>query len=158
MKTILYFTAIFSLFLLFSCSDHSKENLNNEASLPDNLLDKVSGLQVLNSSINNKRHTTALLYGNRKTIERIKSDSKKIEKGEKIVWITWNQKSDPNWFGALIPGKLISLEILEFDAEKANPHYQRFEGNPIQIKKDTIGNQHRIQILLQQKIAILPQL
>lgn len=144
------------MFFLFSCSDHSKESINNEASLPDILLDKVSGLQVLNSSINNKKHTTALLYGNQKTIQRIKSNGTQIEKGEKMVWITWNQKSDPNWFGAIIPGKLVSLEIIEFPAEKATLQYQKFEGNPIHIQKDTIGNQHRIKIILQQKMAILP--
>jgi hypothetical protein len=158
MKTIAYFTVIFSFFFLFSCSDNTKENLNNEASLPDILVNKVSGLQVLNSSINNKKHTTALLYGNQKTIQRIKRKSTSLEKGEKMVWITWNQKSDPNWFGALIPGKLRSLEILEFPTEKDNPQYQKFEGNPIQLKKDTLGNQHRIKILLQQKMAILPEL
>ncbi|KUJ62375.1 hypothetical protein AR687_07900 [Flavobacteriaceae bacterium CRH] len=158
MKTIIYFTAIFSLFFLFSCSDNSKESLNNEASLPDNLLDKVSGLQVLNSSINTKKQTTALFYGNQNTIQRIKANGNRIEKGEKMVWITWKQKSDPNWFEALIPGKLIALEVLEFDAEKDNPEYQKFEGNPIHIKNDTLGNQHRIKILLEQKMAIVPQL
>lgn len=157
MKTILYFTAILSLFFALGCSNPSSEKaINTEASLPTELLDKVSGLKVINSSINNKRHTTSLLYGNEKTIQRIKSNSSIIQKGEKLIWITWKQKPDPNWFGAIIPGKLISFETLESDSENGISHYQKFGGNPIQIEKDTLSNHHRIQILLEQKMAILP--
>jgi len=159
MKTILYFTGIISLFFLFSCSDKTNENaLNKDASLPDAMLDKVSGLQVINSSINNKKHTTSLLYGNQKTVERLKSDELKLKKGEKLVWITWHQKSDPNWIGAIIPGKLLSLEILESVGEKKGFNYQKFEGNKMELQNDTLGNAHRLKELLNQKKANVPQL
>jgi hypothetical protein len=157
MKTIFYFTAIISLFFVLACSNKSSEkNINEEASLPNPLLDKVADLKVINSSINTKKHTTSLLYGNQKAIERIQSNSSVIQKGEKLVWITWNQKPDPNWFGAVIPGKLISFETLESVSENGIPQYQKFGGNSIQIQNDTLGNHHRIEILLHQKMAILP--
>lgn len=157
MKTIVYFTALIALFFLFACSKNTSEKaLNTEASLPNELLDKVSGLKVINSSINNKKHTTSLLYGNQKAIDRIQSNSSIIQKGEKLVWITWNQKPDPSWFGAVIPGKLISFETLESISENGIPKYQKFGGKPIQIQKDKLGNHHRIEILLHQKMAILP--
>jgi len=159
MKTIFYFTGILTFFFLFSCSDKTNENaLNKEASLPDAMLDKVSGLQVINSSINNKKHTTSLLYGNQQTIERLKSNEVKLQKGEKLVWITWHQKADPNWIGAIIPGKLVSLEILESNAKKEGFNYQKFEGNKMELQKDTLGNVHRIKELLNQKKANVPQL
>jgi hypothetical protein len=159
MKTILYFTGILSLFFLFSCSDKANENaLNKEASLPDAMLDNVSGLQVINSSINNKTHTTSLLYGNQMAIERIKTNSFHHQKGEKLVCITWHQKSDPNWIGAIIPGELLSLEILESVAERERLIYQKYEGNKMELQKDTLGNAYRISLLLQQKKAIVPQL
>ncbi|WP_394775639.1 hypothetical protein [Flavobacterium sp.] len=121
MKTIVYFTGIIGLFFLFACSDKENQTaLNNEASLPDALLNKVSGLKVINSSINTKKHTTALLYGNPKAIQRIKTNGLQMQKGEKLVWITWHQKSDPNWIGAIIPGKLISVEIVEAVSGKEN--------------------------------------
>jgi hypothetical protein len=157
MKTITYFTGIIALLFLFACSDKENQtSLNNEASLPYALLNKVSGLKVINSSINNKTHTTALLYGNQQAIQRIKANGSPIEKGEKLVWITWHQKSDPNWIGAIIPGKLISIEIFEAVSGKANISYQKFDGNAIQIKKDTLGNHNRIEMILKQKMAILP--
>lgn len=159
MKTTLYFTAIISFFFLFSCADKANESaLNKEASLPDNMLDKISGLQVINSSINNKKQTTSLLYANEKTVERIRSDRFELDKGEKLVWITWQQQSDPNWFGAIIPGKLISLEILESVSEKEGFKYQKYEGNAMNLQKDTLGNAHLIELLLKQKRAILPKL
>jgi len=159
MKTIFYFTGILTLFFLFSCSDKTNENaLNKEASLPDAMLDKVSGLQVINSSINNKKHTTSLLYGNQQTIERLKLKELKLQKGEKLVCITWHQKADPNWIGAIIPGKLVSLEILESNTKKEGFNYQKFEGNKMELQKDTLGNAHRIKELLNQKKANVPQL
>lgn len=157
MKTTTYITGIMALFFAFACADKTSEKaLNNEASLPDHLLDKVSGLQVINSSINNKKHTTALLYGNQKTIERIKTNSNQIQEGEKLVWIVWNQKSDPNWIGAIIPGKLLSVEIVESSSGKEKIQYQKFDGTTMQITKDTLGNHSRITLLLQQKMAIVP--
>jgi hypothetical protein len=157
MKTIVYFTGILSLLFLFACSDKAKEQaLNKDASLPDALLDKVSGLHVINSSINNKKHTTSLLYGNQNAIERITNNQSDLKKGEKLVCITWQQKSDPNWIGAIIPGKLHSFEILEWLPEKQNFSYQKFEGNTMSLTSDTLGNSLRIKIILGQKMAILP--
>jgi hypothetical protein len=157
MKPILYFTAILSLFFLFACSDKtSDKGLNKEASLPDALLNKVSGLHVINSSINNKKLTTSLLYGNQIAIERIRTNKTDLKKGEKLVRITWQQQSDPNWIGAIIPGKLIVFEILEWLPENQNSSYQKFEGNTMSLKNDTLGNDHSIKIILKQKMAILP--
>lgn len=157
MKTIVYFTGIIALFFLFACSDKENQKaLNNEASLSDALLNKVLGLKVINSSINTKKHTTALLYGNQKAIHRINANGVQMQKGEKLVWITWHQKSDPNWIGAIIPGKLISVEIIETVSGKEKINYQKFEGNAMQIKKDTLGNHNRIEMMLKQKMAILP--
>lgn len=159
MKTILYFTAIISFFFLLGCSDKTNENaLNKEASLPDNMLDKVSGLKVINSSINNKKHTTSLLYGNQIAIERIETNSSHLQKGEKLICITWRQKPDPNWIGAIIPGKLLSIEVLESVGDKEDFKYQKFEGNTMKLQKDTLGNSHRIGLLLNQKRAIVPEL
>ncbi|MBS7231653.1 hypothetical protein KHA90_11515 [Flavobacterium psychroterrae] len=157
MKTITYFTGIIALFFLIACSDKENQTvLNNEASLPDAMLNKVAGLKVINSSINNKKHTTALLYGNQQTIQRIKGNGLQMQKGEKLVWITWHQKSDPNWIGAIIPGKLISIEIVKTVSGKENINYQKFEGNAMQIQNDTLGNHNQIETILKQKMAILP--
>jgi len=157
MKTIYYFATLISLFFVLGCSDKTNQNVHNEqASLPDQLKDKVADLQVINSSINSKKETTSLLYGNQKAIERLNENSVVMKAGEKLIRITWQQQADPNWIGAVIPGKLISFETLELLSEKGNPKYKKIEGNPIQIKKDTLGNGKSIKLILNQKMAILP--
>jgi len=79
-----------------------------------------------------------------------------MRRGEKLIRITWNQKPDPNWIGAVIPGKLVSFEILELLSEKEPVLYQKIEGNPMQVKKDTLGNLKSIKYILHQKMAVLP--
>ena len=154
MKTTIYFTAVLFLLILSSCSDYKGEKgLNNEASLPETLTNKVSGLKVINSSINNKKHTTSLLYGNQKAVERIKSNGLLMQKGEKLIWITWNQKPDPNWLGAYIPGKLLSFEIIE---SKDTVEYKKYSGNGMQVKMNDLDTENRIKNLLAEKMAIMP--
>jgi len=157
MKATHYFTVIISLFFLSGCSDKtSQKAINEEASLHDGLRDKVTGLQVINSSINTKKQTTSLLYGNQKAIKRIGENSTVMKEGEKLIRITWSQKADPNWIGAVIPGKLISFETLELLSEKENPRYEKIGGNSIRIKKDTLGNGKSIKLILNQEMAIIP--
>lgn len=157
MKAIYYFTTLISLFFLFGCADKTNQNIHNEeASLPDQLKDKVAGLMIINSSINTKKQTTSVLYGNKKAIERIADNDSVMRTGEKLIRITWHQKPDPNWIGAVIPGKLISFETLELLSEKEPILYQKIEGNPMQVKKDTLGNLKSIKYILHQKMAVLP--
>ena len=154
MKTIIYFATLLFLFTVFSCSkDSGEKGINKDTSLPEALMNKVSGLKVINSSINTKSHTTSLLYGNQKAVDRIKTNSLNMQRGEKFVWITWSQQPDPNWFGAYIPGKLLSFEIIE---SKETIEYQKITGNGTQVKEDSIDNRRRIQVLLQQKMNVTP--
>ena len=154
MKAILYFTAILFLLFLSSCSDFKGEKgLNNEASLPEALMNKVSDLKVINSSINNKKHTTSLLYGNQQAVERIKSNGSVIQNGEKLVWITWRQKPDPNWLGAYIPGKLLSFEIIE---SKDGTIYKKYSGNGVEVKLNPLDKENCVKKLLAEKRAVMP--
>lgn len=154
MKTTLYFTAVLFLLFLSSCSDFKGEKgLNNEASLPEPLMNKVSDLKVINSSINNKKHTASLLYGNQQAVERIKSNGLIMQKGEKLVCITWSQKPDPNWLGAYIPGKLLSFEIIE---SKDGIVYKKYSGNGAEVKLNDLDKENRVKMLLAEKIAIMP--
>lgn len=154
MKTTLYFTGVLFLLFLSSCSDFKGEKgLNNEASLPETLMNKVSDLKVINSSINNKKHTTSLLYGNQEAIERIKSNDSVMQNGEKLICITWTQKPDPNWLGAYIPGKLLSFEIIE---SKEGTVYKKYSGNGVEVKLNDLDKENRIKKLLTEKRAIMP--
>lgn len=127
--------------------------MNNEASLPEALRNKVSDLKVFNSSINNKKHTTSLLYGNQQAVERIKSNGSVMQNGEKLVWITWRQKPDPNWLGAYIPGKLLSFEIIE---SKDGTVYKKYSGNGVEVKLNDPEKEDRIKRLLAEKSAVTP--
>lgn len=76
-----------------------------------------------------------------------------MQKGEKFVWITWSQQPDPNWFGAYIPGILLSFEIIE---SKETIEYRKFTANGMQVKEYAINNMRRIQVLLKQKMNVTP--
>lgn len=82
-----------------------------------------------------------------------KTNSLNMQKGEKFVWITWSQQPDPNWFGAYIPGMLLSFEIIE---SKETIEYRKFTANGMQVKEYAINNMRRIQVLLKQKMNVTP--
>lgn len=56
-------------------------------------------LKVFSSSINKKQHTMSTVY--------LDGDDKRM--------LTWKQKDDPHWYGAKVPGELISIKQLKSD-------------------------------------------
>jgi hypothetical protein len=78
--------------------------------------------------------------------------------GEVLALLTWQQRADPNWFGARIPGALQSLELLRTGhAGAGHPAvtYQCFTGKNLTLLADTAHQQERIAYLLAQKPAVL---
>jgi hypothetical protein len=71
--------------------------VNKVAPLPSDLDLKAMGLTVFNSSINKKTGTMSTTYANKRV---------------KAV-VTWKQKDDEHWFGAKIPGKVVSVKLVK---------------------------------------------
>jgi hypothetical protein len=151
----------FSL-MLCNCSVGSSndEFINNEASLPSSLNIDHAGLKVISTFFNPKQKNTSLLYGNAQALANaISGQQKIIVAGQLFKLITWKSQSDANWFGANIPGELLTVEVLKTvgsEGQSAIIMYSRFKGKNMQPDSDTSHNQERVQFILRQKPTIIP--
>jgi hypothetical protein len=147
-------TAFAGLLALSACSQNKVPagQLNEAASLPSSFDFSKLGLRVLASSVNRRQATTATLYGNNLARQA-------AQPGEVLALLTWQQRADPNWFGARIPGALQSLELLRTrnaGAGQLAVNYQCFTGKNLTLRADTVHQHERITYLLAQKPAVLP--
>lgn len=114
-------------------------------------------LKTITTFINAQNHTTSTLYGNKEAYESLlNSDS--VNNKKILVLITWKQQDEPKWFGAKIPGSLISIETLKTDTnfkDKRNISYgllpggNSHDGKPDQADK-------RINDILALQPAVMP--
>lgn len=117
--------------------------------------------KVLTSSINKKNATMSTLYGNDWAFNYSKQNQGSFYPvGARIALVTWLQQADKHWFGANIPGKIKTIEIIAFEnkAGKRVETYLKYEGQPlIPSKTDAAFNIKRINFILNQRIALIPQ-
>lgn len=145
---------------LSACSGHKdpQESVNKEASLPASFNFSKLGLKVISTSLNQKQGTMSTLYGNDAALKAFKT-SQNTQPDEVMALITWKQQADKRWFGAKIPGQLLSLEMLKTTrgiATESIIDYQRFEGSKLVLKKDTTGNAKSINYIFAQKPSVMP--
>lgn len=145
---------------LSACSGHKdpQESVNHEASLPASFNFSKLGLKVISTSINQKQGTMSTLYGNDPALKAFKT-SQNIQPNETLALITWRQQEDKRWFGAKIPGQLLSLEMIKTRLGMATESiidYQYFEGSKLVLKSDTTGNAKRINYIFAQKPSVMP--
>ena len=145
---------------LTSCSgSDAKKLINISASLPASFNFNQMDLKGINSSINPKRATMSTLYGNNPALSVMKSGSPHQD-GEVLALVTWKQQEDEHWFGARIPGALLSVDLIKTvpDHHKGDPKivYQRYEGSNLTLTTDTAGRAKNIRYMLSQKPSILP--
>jgi len=158
MKTIYFILAGF-LLTLAACNDKpdTASLVNNKASLPPSFNFDKMGLKVITSSINKKRHTMSILYGNEQALNTAKLDNKSIIAGETFALVTWSQQADEHWFGAKIPADLLAVEVIKTTQTGENGiQYQRFEGKTLAVNSDTLHRFERINYILGQKPSVMP--
>jgi hypothetical protein len=153
--------ALTGLLALSACSQPKVPagQLNEAASLPPSFDFSKLGLRVLASSVNRRQATMATLYGNDLARQTELGGNATAQPGEVLALVTWRQQADPNWFGARIPGKLQSLELLRTEpGSTGHPAvtYQCFTGKDLTLRADTLHQQERIAYLLAQKPAVMP--
>jgi len=148
-------------FTLFQSCKHTTEPdqlINNKASLPASF--KLSELhqKVITSFINKNDRTTSILYGNEKAWLAANTGRQSETPGESFTLVTWRQQDDPHWFGARIPGDLLSAETLTFTGQNTAPayDYQKFSGKELAKVADTTGRTARITFILSQKTSVVP--
>jgi hypothetical protein len=153
--------ALAGLLALSACSQPKVPagQLNEAASLPTSFDFSKLGLRVLASSVNRRQATMATLYGNDLARQAALGGNATAQPGEVLALVTWRQQADPNWFGARIPGKLQSVELLRTEpGSTGHPAvtYQCFTGKDLALQADTLHQQERIAYLLAQKPAVMP--
>lgn len=149
-----------AIFIWVGCksSTNPDQLINQKASLPQTF--KLSELhqKVIATFINNRNHTTCLLYGNNKAYMAASATRMIAMPGESFTLVTWQQQNDEHWFGARIPGNLVSAETLTLISKDNAPayQYQKFSGQDLVKFADTTGSADRIRYILSQKASITP--
>ena len=147
--------------ITFSCSEHNTTpnvgQLNKEASLPASFNFSQMGLKVIASAINKKLSTMSTLYGNDAARKTAQLGDDKCLPGSVFALVTWQQQPDKRWIGAIIPGNLLSVEMLKTpkDQENENASYTRFTGADLKIDPDTSGQSIRLKYILGLKPSIM---
>ncbi|RFZ84209.1 hypothetical protein DYU05_00840 [Mucilaginibacter terrenus] len=132
--------------------------INKKASLPQTFSLSDLHQKVITSFINNKEHTTGILYGNEQAYSASNHTLAKKIPGASYTLVTWRQQDDPHWFGARIPGNLISAEKLTWISRDGitTYQYQKFSGKDLSKLADTTGSGEHIRFILSQKASVMP--
>lgn len=160
MKKTFYLMIAAATLILNACSNPSedREVINTKASPAPSFNFNRLGLRVIASSINKKQHTMSILYGNKAGLDAVAAGIKHIPGEGLLALVTWNQQEDPHWYGANIPGDLLSVELIK--TKKNNDQvffdYNRFEGKKLVSNTDTSGQSKRLKFIFDQKPSVMP--
>lgn len=145
----------FTILLIVSCKPPVSDRINKEASkiiitkLPENPLE----LTPLAVSLQPEAKTMATLYGNSTAAKRLK-DGADYAAGSVLYLVTWKGKADPDWFGAKIPDRVITVERI-FIGQNGQKNYAFFKG-PGHIKGLEMKKDDRESAILSMSIATSP--
>jgi hypothetical protein len=128
--------AALAALLLFSagCSHRApteRDLFNVDAALPPGLPVRPLEWRVITSSVDREHHTMATLFGNDAAVAGARSatDTVTYPAGSTLALVTWAQKDDGHWFGARIPQRFASMELVTVAAGadgKTAARYERF--------------------------------
>ncbi len=154
-------TLLFLALAVSSCSEKKSpdEIINEKASLPEALNWEAAGYKVITSYIDKKDSTMSILYGNDLARKTFIASENRVIRGEMLVLVTWKQKADENWFGANIPGKLNTIELIKISAGNSGATaiaYSLYKGKAFILSKDTTDNQVRIRYIFSQQPSVMP--
>jgi hypothetical protein len=134
---------------------NGKEVVNSAAAtLPAGLPYQPLGWGAITMYVDPRTHTTATLYGNEAAKRAVQAHPAAPVYGADAVLalVTWAQRDDPHWFGARIPDRPLSVELVQ-----PGERYRRFSGaslNADQEPPDTAAQ--RTKFVLSLAPAALP--
>lgn len=111
-----------------------RDLFNVDAALPAGLPVEPLAWRVITSSVDREHHTMATLFGNDTAVARARSATGSVTypAGSTLALVTWAQKDDGHWFGARIPQRFVSMELVTVAAGadgKTAAKYERFESD-----------------------------
>jgi hypothetical protein len=127
---------------------------NQSASLPDTVSFNPLEWKVITSSLNKKEETLATLYGNDLAVKSARKGTA-YPAGSVIALVNWKQKEDERWFGARIPGTVLSVERVSFNDQIS---YEKYEGTPLRksVTDSPSTVKSRIAYLAGQRASVMP--
>jgi hypothetical protein len=160
MKKTIYIIAV-SILFLSACDHYDPANsVNDKAALPQSLRLDTLGLKVMASFIDKRSGTTSVLYANAPALIRSIGGDKKYKAGERMVLVTWKEAPDDHWFGARIPGRLLSVEMVKTVAGAGGIliQYNKYlaNGRSAVVSQSAPLTQQRIYFMLEQQPSVLP--
>ena len=112
---------------------------NRAAAFPINLPYQPLGWSAITMYVDPKSHTTATLYGNDTAMQTVHTQDTAMgapkapaySEDAVLALVTWAQRDDPHWFGARIPDKPLSVELVQVAAAGRPNLYRRFAGRDL---------------------------
>jgi len=104
---------------------------NVQAAVPAGLPYPVMEWKAITSVVDRGAETTATLFGNDAAVAAARAGVV-YPSGAVLGLVTWKEREDPHWFGARIPGSVVSVEFVEVGSGKD----REFVGTP---RKEVAG-------------------
>ena len=102
--------------------------------------------KAITAVVDRAQDTTATLFGNDAAVSAARAGVA-YPAGAVLGLVTWRQREDPHWFGARIPGEVVSVEFVEVGSGKD----REFVGTPWREVAGTSGKE-----IVGMKAAVAP--
>ena len=118
--------------------------------------------RIVTSLVDRTSSTMSTLYGNDLAVDYARAHTDhNYPDGSVLALVTWAQQNDPRWFGAKIPGRVSSVELLTVGAlpdGHATYSYLEYAGTPLKQSsaEQTATPSGRTLFLLTQRAAVMP--
>ena len=89
--------------------------------------------KAIAAGLDERDSTMSTLYGNDAAVRAARTDSG-YGPGAALAMATWRRREDPYWFGARIPGALVSVELVtvgETEDHRPTYGYEEYRGAPL---------------------------
>jgi hypothetical protein len=151
------------IFLLSFASCTKREKVFNQpaSEIDTNILGSNPLMEnVITSFVNLKHGTMSTLYGNNIAFNHAGSNgSPQYPVNAVLYMVTWKQVPDPRWFGANIPGNIVSVEIVKFNKNSENkidPVYSCYTGQLLKLTNNIENYNQRIAFITNEKMSVIP--
>jgi hypothetical protein len=118
--------------------------------------------RVIGSIVDPAASTMSTLFGNEVAVQSARSGRiGRYPPGAVLALVTWTQQDDPHWFGARIPARPQSIEVVAVhDAARAGSpfEYQAYRGEPLRKAPppDAATVAERVERIMGQPAAVMP--
>ena len=109
---------------------------NVQAALGAGLPHLVTEWKAITTVVDRGAGTTGTLFGNDAAVAAARGGVA-YPAGAVLGLVTWQQREDPHWFGARIPGQVVSVEFVEVGSGKD----REFVGTPWRVVAGTRGTE-----------------